>query len=537
MAQAAPVGASRGKYLTLVAMTGALSMILIDETVVSVALPSIQRDLDLSGTSLQWVMNAYLLTIAALVAVAGRLSDNLGRVRTFVIGVIIFVVCSALAGLSTEGWHIISMRAAQGVGAALMIPSSQAVVTSAFPVRERGRAMGIYAGISLAFLALGPLIGGFLTEQFGWEWVFFINVPVGVATIFMTFVARPVGTRIPSTGRFDWIGAVLLVAGLSALVFGLMQSSAWGWSDPAVFLSVAGGAIAVALFVLVELRVAAPLIELSLFRSGNFTGDSVVLFVVQFALMGISVFGSIYSQDVLGFSPIEAGLALLPMTIPLLILAPRVGKLYDRLGPRGLVTGGCVAAAAGFAASAALVVDFDYWRLVPGYAVLGAGIAFIMTPSNTDGMNAAPADLRGQASGLIQSVRQVGGTLGIAVLSSVILTLFRSGIADRLDVSESEARTIERTLSEVQSGQTPETLKNVPQGTIDQVIDAFKDSFASSLRVAYVIVAIVLALSAAFALAVLRRLRFSDQGGTEPAVETHPLAAHAHPTPTVTTSS
>ncbi len=531
MARAVDVRAGRGKYLTLVAMTGALSMILIDETVVSVALPSIQRSLDLSGTSLQWVMNAYLLTIAALVAVAGRVSDNVGRVRTFLVGVTVFVVCSALAGLATEGWHIISMRAVQGVGAALMIPSSQAIVTSAFPVRERGRAMGIYAGISLAFLALGPLIGGVLTEQFGWEWVFFVNVPMGGLTILLTVLARPGGARLPSVGRFDWLGTVLLVGGLTALVFGLMQSSSWGWSDPAVALSVAGGLLAVALFVLVELEAAAPLIELSLFRSGNFSGDAAVLFIVQFALMGISVFGSIYSQDVLGFSPIEAGLALLPMTIPLLILAPRVGKLYDRIGPRGLVTAGCIAAAAGFAVSAVMVVDLDYWRLVPGYVLLGAGIAFIMTPSNTDGMNAAPANLRGQASGLLQSVRQVGGTLGIAALTSVILTLFRSGIADRLDISEDQARELDRTLSEAQSGQVPAAVENLPKGTIDQVIAAFKDSFASSLRVGYIVLAVVLALGAGLAVAVLRHLRFRDQGGTEPPVGTHPLAAHAHPHP------
>lgn len=524
----AAVAPSRNKYLTLVAMTGALSMILIDETVVSVALPSIQRDLDLSSTALQWVMNAYLLVIAALVAVAGRVSDNLGRVRTFLIGVAIFAICSMLGGLSTEGWHLISMRAVQGVGAALMIPSSQAIVTSAFPVSERGRAMGIYAGISLAFLALGPLIGGVLTEHFGWEWVFFVNVPVAIGTIALTLVARPAGQRVPSTGRFDWLGAVLLVGGLTGAVFGLMQSSSWGWSDPGVLVPLVGGVIAVALFVVVELRVAAPLIDLGIFRSGNFAADSVVLFVVQFALMGISVFGSIYSQDVLGFSPVEAGLALLPMTIPLLIFAPQVGKLYDRLGPRGLVTGGCLGAAVGFALSATLVVDLDYWRLVPGYVLLGIGIAFIMTPSNTDGMNAAPAALRGQASGVIQSVRQIGGTLGIAVLSSVIFTRFRSGVAERLGISTDQAKQLDRTLSEAQAGQVPKSVADASPSEIDKVLDAFKDSFASSLRVAYFIVTIALVLGALLAFLVLRKLRFSEAGGTEP-VATHPLAAHAHP--------
>jgi EmrB/QacA subfamily drug resistance transporter len=525
------IAGSRNKYLTLIAMTGALSMILIDETVVSVALPSIQRDLDLSGTAQQWVMNAYLLVIASLVAVAGRVSDNLGRVRTFLIGVAIFAVCSMLAGFSTEAWHLISMRAVQGVGAALMIPSSQAIVTSAFPVSERGRAMGIYAGISLAFLALGPLIGGILTEHLGWEWVFFVNVPVAIGTIALTLVARPAGQRVPSTGGFDWIGAALLVGGLSGAVFGLMQSSSWGWSDAGVLVPLIGGVLAVALFVVVELRVTNPLIDLGIFRSGNFSGDSVVLFIVQFALMGISVFGSIYSQDVLGFSPVEAGLALLPMTIPLLILAPRVGKLYDRLGPRGLVTGGCLGAGAGFVLSSVLVVDLDYWRLVPGYVLLGIGIAFIMTPSNTDGMNAAPAALRGQASGVIQSVRQIGGTLGIAVLSSVILTRFRDGIASRLDISSDQAQALDRTLSEAQAGQAPLTSSNIPRGRVDEVIDAFKDSYASSLRVAYAIVAVGLALGALLAFVVLRKLKFSEAGGT---VATHPLAAHAHPRADVT---
>jgi EmrB/QacA subfamily drug resistance transporter len=520
----------RGKYLTLVAMTGALSMILIDETVVSVALPSIQRSLDLSTTSLQWVMNGYLLVIAAFVALAGRISDNLGRTRTFLIGIVVFVACSMFAGLSTAGWHIITARSVQGLGAALMIPSSQAIVTNAFPVSERGRAMGIYAGISLGFLALGPLIGGVLTEHFGWEWVFFVNVPIGAATIALTLVARPSGAPVPSAGRFDWPGAVLLVGGLTASVFALMQSSAWGWSSPSVLVPLAAGLLAVAVFVLVELKRAAPLIELALFRSGNFAADTIVLFIIQFALMGVSVFGSIFVQDALGFSPVEAGLALLPLTIPVLILAPGVGKLYDRRGPRGLVTGGCLAAALGFLGSAIVVTRLEYWWFVPGYILLGAGLAFIMTPSNTDGMNAAPAALRGQASGVLQSVRQIGGTLGIAVLTSVVVTLTRSNLQSELGLTDAQAQRLDRTLSEARGGTVPPAAKNVPAATVDRVVDAMKDAFASSLRVAYLIVAVVLAVGAAIAFTMLRRIHFQDQPAPEALapVTPHPLAAHAH---------
>ncbi|HEX6312299.1 MAG TPA: MFS transporter [Acidimicrobiia bacterium] len=510
-------------------MTGALSMILIDETVVSVALPSIQRSLDLSATALQWVMNGYLLVIAALVALAGRVSDNLGRTRTFLIGIVVFVGCSMIAGLSTAGWHIIAARAVQGVGAALMIPSSQAIVTNAFPVEERGRAMGIYAGISMAFLALGPLIGGVLTEHFGWEWVFFINVPVGVGTIAMTLIARPSSPPVPVQGRFDWRGAFLLVAGLTAAVFALMQSGSWGWASPSVFVPLLGGVAGVGLFVLVELHRVDPLIELSLFRSRNFTGDNIVLFIVQFALMGISVFGSIFVQDSLGFSPVEAGLALLPLTIPLLILAPRVGKLYDRLGPRGLVTAGCAASALGFLVSAIVVTRLSYWWFVPGYVALGIGIALVMTPANTDGMNAAPAEQRGQASGVLQAVRQVGGTLGLAVLTSIILTLTRTRLAGDLGISDSQASQLDRTLSEANGGTLPPAASDVPGTSVDRVIDAMNDAFASSLRVAYLVVVAVLVLGSVIAFTMLRRIHFTDEPAAAAApVSPHPLAAHAH---------
>ena len=517
----------RKKWLTLVAMTGALSMVLIDETVVSVALPSIQRSLDLSSTTLQWVVNAYLLVLASLVAVAGRLSDNLGRVRFFITGVALFVAASATGGFATEGWHLLASRSVQGIGAAMMIPSSQAIVTNAFPLKERGRAMGIYAGISLAFLALGPLIGGALTEHLGWEYVFFVNLPIAAMTIVLTLAARPEGARIPMAGAFDWLGTVVLVAGLAGAVYALMQSSAWGWGDPTVLALLAAGVMLVIAFVVIELRRANPLVDLSLFRSGNFAADSFVLFVVQFALMGVSVFGAIYSQDVLGFSPIEAGLALLPMTIPVLLLAMYAGKLYDRKGARGPVAFGTAAAAIAFFGLAFAVMELDYWYLVPFYVVLGIGIPFIMTPGNTDGMNASPAALRGQASGLLQTVRQVGGTVGIALMTSVILSIFHSTLDTRLTASgvpPSQVDEIERSLTEstgdksVYGSLTPQQVDVIRQDT--------RESFATGLRVAYFGLAALLAFACAVALKVLRRLQFKEDP-----VQTHPLAAHASDAP------
>jgi len=513
-------------------MTGALSMILIDETVVSVALPSIQRSLELSSTQLQWVVNAYLLTLAAFVALGGRLSDMIGRVPVFLIGVIVFISASATAGLSTEPVHILASRAVQGVGAAMMVPASQAIVTDAFPVEERGRAMGIYAGISMAFLALGPLIGGLLTEHVGWEWVFFVNLPVGLATIGLTLYSRPSTTRAPA-GHFDATGSVLVVLGLSATVFAVMQSSAWGWSDPRVLGILAAGVLLLVVFVVVELRRAAPLVDLRIFRYGSFAGDALVLFLIQFGFMGIAVFGAIYAQDVLGFSPVEAGLALLPLTIPLLMLATFSGRLYDRIGARIPVAFGSAIVAAGFFATAALVLELDYWYLVPGYVALGIGIAFVMTPANTDGMNTAPPALRGAAAGLLQAVRQVGGTFGIAVLTSVIVSLTNRNLDRNLGdivITGIKAKEVEGLLAERRSG-TGEIPASVPRSALDQVVDAAKDAFSSSLRVAYIVLGAAMTLAVIAALFLVRKGAFAaQQPGVEP-VSTHPLAAHATPPP------
>jgi EmrB/QacA subfamily drug resistance transporter len=513
------------KWLTLVAMTGALSMILIDEVVVSVALPSIQRDLDMSQTALNWVVNAYLLTLAAFIALAGHLSDRLGRVRVCSAGIVLFALASAGAGLAAEPAHILVARAIQGIGGAMLIPSSQAIVTSAFPVEERGRAMGIYAGISLGFLAIGPLIGGLLTETAGWEWVFFVNVPVGAATLGLIAYAHPPG-RPQGGGRFDAVGTALVVPGLTAMVYGLMQSGTWGWDDPRTIGLVAAGVALLLAFVLVELRRRYPLVQLRLLRSGNFAGDSFVLFVVQFQILGVSVFGAVYAQDVLGFSPIEAGLAITPVTIPLLVLAPISGRVYDRIGARLPVAAGCALTAVGLFAGALVLVELDYWYLVPAYFVLGVGLAFIMTPATTDGMNASPPELRGEASGLLQTLRQVGGSFGIAVMTGIVVSLNHSNLDENLrseGISGAKAEKLEGFLAEAQQGGSTQRFSSVPARERDEVTAAAKDAYASSLRVGWLVLAGVMALAAAIAAAVLRRIDYAAQTRAPP----HPLAAHA----------
>jgi EmrB/QacA subfamily drug resistance transporter len=492
------------------AMTGSLSMVLLDQTVVSVALPSIQRDLDLSQTELQWVVNAYLLAIAALVAVGGRLSDMVDRVKIFLLGVVVFAAASALVGLAVDEAWILTARGVQGVGAALMIPASAALVVNAFPVEARGRAMGIYAGVSMIFLSLGPLVGGLLTE---WTWraVFWVNVPVAIVTVLTTLAARPDG-RVPGGQRLDAAGLVALVLGLVAVVLALMQSAVWGWGDPLTWGLLLAGGVLLALFLLLEPRVRQPLVELRLFRDRNFAADNATLFCIQLGLIGLTVFGAIYVQDVLGFSAIEAGLSLLALTLPLLVVAPRAGSIYDRLGPRLLVGTGSALVAASFLWCGALLDRLSYPWLVPGYIVMGIGIGLVMGPANTDAMNTAPRALRGQASGVVQTVRQVGGTLGLAIMGTIVVNVQHSKLDDflvGLGAPATLVARIENVLSQ-DAGDQRAAAQAVPAAERGEVLDGVRDAVVSGITWAYYVGGIVMAIAALLAFVVLRHERFEE---------------------------
>ena len=497
-------------WWVLIAMTGSLSMVLLDQTVVSVALPSIQRDLDLSQTQLQWVVNAYLLAIAALVAVGGRLSDMVDRVKVFLLGVVVFAATSALAGVAIDEAWILIARGIQGVGAALMIPASAALVVNAFPVEGRGRAMGIYAGVSMIFLSLGPLVGGLLTE---WTWraVFWINVPVAIVTVLTTLAARPDG-RVRGGQRLDVPGLVALVLGLVAVVLALMQSSVWGWGDPLTWGLLLAGGVLLVLFLLLEPRVRQPLVELRLFRDRNFAADNATLFCIQFGLIGLTVFGAIYVQDILRFSAIEAGLSLLALTLPLLVVAPRAGGLYDRLGPRLLVGAGAALVAGSFLWCGALLDRLSYPWLVPGYIVMGVGIGLVMGPTNTDAMNTAPRALRGQASGVVQTVRQVGGTIGLAIMGTIVVNVQHSKLDDFLvghGASAALVSKIENVLAQ-DAGDQRAAAQAVPAAERSEVLDGVRDAVVSGITWAYYIGGAVMAIAAVLAFVVLRHERFEE---------------------------
>ena len=485
-------------------MTLSLSMILIDQTVVSVALPTIQRELDFSQTGLQWVVNAYLLAIAAFVAVGGRLGDMLGNDRVFKVGAGVFVVCSAVCGLADSEPVLLGARAAQGIGAALMIPPTGALVLNAFEPQERGKAMGVYAGVSMIFLALGPLVGGLLTQDISWRAVFWINVPIGIVMLVVAHVTVPAAPRLPDA-RLDWPGLLTIVPGLTLLVLALMQSQSWGWGSAKTIGCLGVGAVLLVVFVLIELRHEQPLIQLRLFRSHNFSCDGFVLFLVEFALIGLTVFGAVWIQDVLDFSPIQAGLSLLPLTIPLLFVAPVIGRVYDSIGPRVIVGVGCLLVAAALIWDAAVLSKLSYAWLVPGYLVMGIGIGMIMSPTNTDALNAAPPKDRGEASGVIQTLRQVGGAVGLAVMGTIVANVQSDHIQSFIAANPSQAPEMEKVLAQ------PGGISAAAQaGVSSSVLDAVHDAVTVATSASYYVAGAALALAGVVAFIVLRHVRATD---------------------------
>ena len=424
LAMEGPTRTSTKSWLTLIAMTGSLSMIMLDQTVVSVALPTMSRDLPLTTAGAQWVVNAYVLAMAAFVALGGKLGSKLGPVTTFRIGVAVFFLASACCGLAPVGPHgetwLIVSRVAQGIGAALMMPVTATIVMAAFPESVRGRAMGAYVGISQIFLAVGPLLGGICTEWLSWRAVFWLNVPVGLAALVLVHIARPDNTKQSALSVMA-SHVVLLVAGIGTTVYALQQAGSWGWGSTRMLLTLGTGLVVLAVFVVVQLRSKEPLVDVRLFRRLGFLGDVLVLFGTQFGMLALTLFAALYAQNLLGYSPVQAGFSALAMILPLMVGAQLAGRWYDASGVRPPLLLGLALCTVGVLVWALLLPDIAYITKVPGMALTGFGLGLVFSPINTDALSRVAARERPQASGIVQTVRQLGGTLGVAVIGAIII--------------------------------------------------------------------------------------------------------------------
>jgi EmrB/QacA subfamily drug resistance transporter len=408
------------KWLTLAAVTFGLFMIMLDNTVVNVALPSIQRDLGTDLSELEWIVTGYALTFAALMLIGGKLADLLGRRLIFVAGLAVFTASSLACGLADSPDVLIGARIVQGVGAALMNPATLSIIAATFPPEQRGMAIGIWAGVSALALAIGPLVGGLITQHIDWSWIFFINVPVGIAGIAASFLFIPESRDESEEQRLDLPGLLTSAIGLFALTFALIEANTYGWTSGRILGGFAIAAAALAAFVVLEQRQRLPMLDLTLFRSGTFAGAILSVLLVALAMFGVFFFVSLYMQNILGYSAVQAGAAFLPMTILVMVLAPIAGKTSDRIGSRWLIAVGMSLVGIQLVYFSQLGVAASYWDLLPALFVGGIGMALVMTPSAAAAVRSVPVDKSGVGSAVLNAARQVGGAMGIAVMGAII---------------------------------------------------------------------------------------------------------------------
>jgi EmrB/QacA subfamily drug resistance transporter len=408
------------KWLTLAAVALGLFMIMLDNTVVNVALPSIQEDLGIGVSELEWVVNAYFLTFGVLMLSGGKLADMLGRRRIFIVGLVIFTGSSLACGLAGSPGVLIGARAVQGIGAALMNPATLSIITATFPPRERGTAIGIWAGTAAIALAIGPLVGGVLTEKVGWSWIFFVNIPVGVLAIVFARVVIAESRDTSREQRLDLPGLLSSGIGLFALTYALIEANTYGWGSARILGLLAVAAIAFVSFVALELRQRIPMLDLSLFRNRTFAGANTVMLLVGLAMFGIFFFVSLYMQQVLHYSAIQAGAAFLPWTLLITVVAPTAGRLSDRVGPRWLMGTGMLLLAATLLIFSRLGTHSSFWSLLPGLLTGGFGMGLAMTPTTAAAMGSVAVDKAGIGSAVLNSMRQLGGSLGIAVMGAIV---------------------------------------------------------------------------------------------------------------------
>ena len=418
------------KWWTLAAVAFALFMIMLDNTVVNVALPVIQQELGIGVSALEWVVTGYVLSFAVLLLSGGKLADMFGRRRIFLLGLAVFTISSLLCGLAGNVELLVSARVLQGVGAALMMPASLSIITATFAHHERGAALGIWAGVSALALAVGPLVGGLITEHIGWNWIFYINVPVGLLGIVAGRVIIRESKDTSHEQRLDLPGLLTSGVALFALVFALIEANTHGWTSPLILGLFALALVAGTAFVLLELHQQLPLFDLALFRDPTFSGANAVALLVSLAMFGVFFFISLFMQNVLGYSPVRAGAAFLPMTLLIIVVAPITGKASDRIGSRWLMTSGMALTGISLLVFAQLQADSSYLALLPGMVLGGLGMAITMTPMTAAALSSVPPDKAGVGSGMLNTFRQVGGSLGIALMGAILADGTRSALAD-----------------------------------------------------------------------------------------------------------
>jgi EmrB/QacA subfamily drug resistance transporter len=483
---------AREKVVVLLTMCFALAMVMLDNTVVNVALPTISRELGAGVTDLQWIVDGYVLALASLLLTGGILGDRYGRKKTFLTGLTIFTAASFLCGVSQSTLQLILARGLQGVGAALLLPGTLSIITVTFPAHERARAIGLWAGMSALALALGPTVGGLMVEHLGWESVFFLNVPIGIIAFFVA--TRTVRESVSEQQRqLDVGGLVLGTLALFLVTYGLIEANQKGWSDPAIVGSLVGSAVLLVALLAWELRSPKAMMPLRLFRIPAFSAGNTVAFSVSLGMFATFFFLSLYMQAIRGYTAFEAGVRFLPMTVMIIVTAPNAGKYAQKHGSRIPMTYGLILAGSGLLVLSRLSVDTSYLLMLPVFVVMGHGMGATMAPMTAAVMNAVGPERAGLGSAMTNTSREVGGVFGIALLGTILTTRLREvfepalaaiGLAPQQQAAVAEA-----------AGRgilDPSLLRSLPEAQQAAVVDAFRQSFMSGFRVSLIAGGIVL---------------------------------------------
>ena len=478
------------KWWTLIAVCTAIFMLLLDITVVNVALPDIQRELDASFAQLQWVVDAYALTLATTVLAAGSLADLFGRRLVFTIGLVLFTAASFGCGIAPNAGVLIGARAVQGVGGGVMFAVSLALLANAFHGRDRGTAFGIWGATTGAAVAIGPLVGGVLTEWAGWRWIFFVNIPIGIAAIVVTAL-RVDESKAPGSARVDWLGTAALTASLFLLVYGLLQGNEKGWSSPLILSCLIGSVVLLALFAAIELSRRDPMLDLRLFRGSAFVGAQIAAFAISASIFAAFLYLTLYLQNVLGYSPLEAGLRFLPLSLCAFVVAAVSGNLTSRVSARWLMGSGLAIIGVSLLLMSRVQADSDWQLLLPGFLMAGVGIGLTNPALASTAVGVVSPERSGMASGTNSTFRQIGIATGIAGLGA----LFQSSIGSKLTLPGGAAPGHDLVAS-VASGTFPPDI--APEARA-----AFVDSLGTILTVA----AIVALVGALLVVVLLRGIR------------------------------
>jgi EmrB/QacA subfamily drug resistance transporter len=476
------------KWWTLIAVCVATFMLLLDITIVNVALPDIQTKLHASFSELQWVVDAYALMLAALLLTAGSLADLFGRRIVFAAGLVLFSLASLACGLAPDAVTLDLFRGAQGIGGAVMFATSLALLAQEFHGRERGTAFGVWGATIGGAVAIGPLVGGVLTEGLGWEWIFFVNVPIGVGAVALTLLRVP-ESRDPNARGVDWLGVLTFSSALFLLVFSLIRGNDEGWTSPLI-LGLLGGAVALlVVFFAVEVRQERPMLDLSLFRKPTFAGASIVAFALSFSMFSMFLYLTLYIQNVLGYSPLQAGLRFLPLTLVSFVVAPMAGRLSTRFSARLFFACGLGLVGVGLLLMGGLRFDSDWTALLAGFLVAGAGVGMVNPVLASTAVGVVDPARSGMASGINNTFRQVGIATGIAALGAIFQGRVDTKLTELLAHTPA-AGFASRVSHIVGSGQVTQVAQVVPPPLRSTVSHAARQAFISSLNELFVIAGI-----------------------------------------------